>query len=91
MGRRIAQKRDDIPLCIIEGLAMYGERRRLTGRSEPGQINLRRLEELAHIQRRTKWINVTDLLANDGAWSRDSTVAMSANSNVVTVTITGAK
>src|SRR5262245_17402755 len=38
----------DIPMSIVEGLAMYCERRRLFGSSEPGQPNLRRLEELAH-------------------------------------------
>jgi hypothetical protein len=64
----LLDRRDDIPLCIVEGLAMYCERRRLTGRSEPGQVNLRRLEELAHVQRRTNWISVAELLENDGAW-----------------------
>src|SRR5436305_425890 len=46
----LLDRRSDLPFCIVEGLAMYSERRRLTGRSEPGQINLRRLEELAHLQ-----------------------------------------
>jgi hypothetical protein len=64
----LLDRRDDIPLCIVEGLAMYGERRRLTGRSEPGQANLRRLEELAHVQRRLSWISLSELLANDTAW-----------------------
>ncbi len=58
----------DSPRCIVEGVGMYCERRRLTGRSEPGQLNLRRLEELAHLQRGTKWIPVSDLLASDRAW-----------------------
>jgi hypothetical protein len=64
----LLDRRSDIPLCIVEGLAMYSERRRLTGRGEPGQINLRRLEELAHLQRRIRWIPVGDLLADDRGW-----------------------
>jgi hypothetical protein len=64
----LLDRRDDIPLCIVEGLAMYGERRRLTGRSEPGQVNLRRLDELAHVQRRLSWISLSELLASDTAW-----------------------
>jgi hypothetical protein len=64
----LLDRKADIPLCILEGLAMYGERRRFTGPSEPGQINLRRLEELAHLQRRLNWIPVADLLADDRAW-----------------------
>jgi Protein of unknown function (DUF1570) len=55
----------DIPLSVVEGLAMYCERRRLFGRSEPGQPNLRRLEELAHIRRRVPWIEVAELLGDD--------------------------
>ena len=64
----LLNRRDDVPLCVVEGLAMYCERRRLTGRSEPGQVNLRRLEELAHVQRRASWISLSELLANDAAW-----------------------
>jgi hypothetical protein len=58
----------DVPLCIVEGLAMYGERRRLTGTSEPGQVNARRLDELARVQRRLKWIRLVDLLEDDRGW-----------------------
>ena len=47
---------------------MYGERRRFNGPSEPGQVNLRRLEELAHLQRRTKWIATADLIKDDRGW-----------------------
>jgi hypothetical protein len=60
----------DIPTSIVEGLAMYCERRRLFGRSEPGQPNLRRLEELAHIRRRQPWIGVEELLGDDRACFR---------------------
>lgn len=55
----------DIPLSVLEGLAMYCERRRLFGPSEPGRPNLRRLEELAHTRRRQGWIDVSELLTDD--------------------------
>src|SRR5438270_263562 len=45
----LLDRRSDIPLCSVEGLAMFSERRKLRGPSEPGQLNLRRLEELAHL------------------------------------------
>jgi hypothetical protein len=60
----------DIPLSIIEGLAMYCEHRRLFGRNEPGLPNLRRLEELAHTRRREPWIGVEELLNDDRACFR---------------------
>jgi Protein of unknown function (DUF1570) len=60
-------RQGDHALSVVEGLAMYCERRRLFGASVPGQLNLRRLEELAHYQRRTPWISVTDLLVDDRA------------------------
>jgi Protein of unknown function (DUF1570) len=60
----------DIPLSIVEGLAMYCERRRLFGRSAPGQLNLRRLDELAHIRRREPWVGATELLSDDRACFR---------------------
>ena len=60
----------DIPLSVVEGLAMYCERRRLFGRGEPGQPNLRRLDELAHIRRRQPWIGVSELLVDDRACFR---------------------
>jgi hypothetical protein len=63
----LLERKADIPKSIVEGLAMYCERRRLVGRSEPGQANLRRLDELAHIQRREPWINAAELLSDDRA------------------------
>ena len=62
-------RENDIPLSVVEGLAMYCERRRLFGGGEPGRPNLRRLDELAHIQRR-RWIGVEELLADDRACFR---------------------
>jgi hypothetical protein len=65
-------RQSDTPLSIIEGLAMYCERRRLFGHNEPGQPNLRRLDELAHILRREPWIGVAELMVDDRACFRRS-------------------
>jgi hypothetical protein len=61
----LLNRRGDVPSAILEGLACYGEIRRLHGRTGPGEINSLRLDELAHIQRRAKWIRATDLFTND--------------------------
>jgi hypothetical protein len=61
----LLNRKADIPKSIVEGLAMYCEHRRLAGRNEPGQANLRRLEELAHIRRREPWITAEELLTDD--------------------------
>jgi Protein of unknown function (DUF1570) len=63
----LVERKADVPKSIIEGLAMYCERRRLVGRNEPGQPNLRRLDELAHIRRREPWVGVAELLSDDRA------------------------
>jgi hypothetical protein len=55
----------DVPLAILEGLAAYGETRRLRGRTEPGQVNRLRLDDLAYIQRRVKWVKAAELLTDD--------------------------
>jgi hypothetical protein len=55
----------DAPLCIVEGLGMYGESRQVQGPSDLGRINLRRLEDLARTQRMISWIPVRDLLSDD--------------------------
>ena len=55
----------DVPLCIVEGLGIYGEVRTLSGRTEPGQINTIRLADLAHKQRRHGWLPLEQLLTND--------------------------
>ena len=55
----------DVPAAIMEGLGCYGEARRLRGRSEPGLLNSERLDDLAHVQRRAKWIKLADLLTDD--------------------------
>ncbi len=40
---------------------------RFTATAIQGQINGTRLEDLAHVQRRKKWISATDLLTDDAA------------------------
>jgi hypothetical protein len=55
----------DAPLCIVEGLGMYGEARQVQGPSDLGRINLRRLDDLARTQRMISWIPVRDLLGDD--------------------------
>ena len=61
----LLNRQGDVPAAIIEGVACYGEARRLRGRNEPGLLNSERLDELAHVQRRAKWIKLTDLLTDD--------------------------
>jgi hypothetical protein len=55
----------DAPLCIVEGLGTYGEARQPIGPSGLGRQNLRRLEDLAKIQRQIPWIPVKDLISDD--------------------------
>jgi hypothetical protein len=57
----------DAPRAIVEGLASYGQTRPLHGRGEPGRINETLLDDLAHLQRRQKWISAADLLTDDAA------------------------
>jgi hypothetical protein len=61
----LLNRKGDTPAAISEGLACYGETRRLRGRSEPGLLNSDRLNSVAHIQRRTKWISTPDLFTDD--------------------------
>jgi hypothetical protein len=56
----------DVPLAMVEGLALYGETRKTTGRTEPGLVNQERLGTLAHGQRRgLAWIPSGRLLVED--------------------------
>jgi hypothetical protein len=63
----LLNRRGDAPKAMVEGLAAYSETRSLRGPAVPGQINRTRLDDLAHIQRREKWISATDLLTDDVA------------------------
>src|SRR5262249_24462751 len=55
----------DTPLCIVEGFGMYGEARKTSGSCDFGRLNLKRLEDLAKIQRRLPWIPLRELLTHD--------------------------
>ncbi len=59
--------RGDVSVSIAEGLACYGETSRVRGRIEPGLLNFQHLDDLAHVQRRAKWIDTADLFTNDAA------------------------
>ena len=63
----LLNRRGDAPRAVVEGLAEYSETRSLRGPAAPGQINGIRLDDLAHLQRRAKWISATDLLTDDAA------------------------
>jgi hypothetical protein len=63
----LLNRRGDVPLAVLEGLASYSEIRPLHGRQQPGQLNRPLLDDLAHIQRRLDWITATELLCDDDA------------------------
>jgi len=63
----LLNRKGDLPRAIVEGLASYSETRPLHGRGEPGKLNGKLLDDLAHILRRVKWIRATDLLTDDSA------------------------
>ena len=48
----LLNRHGDVPLAIVEGFGTYGEARKTTGSSEYGRKNLKRMEDLARIQRR---------------------------------------
>jgi len=58
----------DTPHCIVEGLGMHGEPRKTSGSSDFGRLNLRRMNDLAKIQRRVPWIPVRELIGNDSVF-----------------------
>lgn len=62
----LLDRRRDVPSAVIEGLAMYGEVRKSSGRTPPGQLNRMRLDDLAKVQRRkVPWIPIDRLLTDD--------------------------
>jgi hypothetical protein len=61
----LLNRRGDVPKCIVEGLGVYGEVRKPIGRSAPGQINARRLNDLSHPKRSPPWIPLATLLTDD--------------------------
>ena len=63
---RLLDPRGDVPACIGEGLAMYGEVREPDGRTPPGAINRERLDGLAALLRQGfGWISLERLIADD--------------------------
>jgi hypothetical protein len=63
----LLNRRGDAPRAVVEGIAAYGETRSLRGPAAPGQINGTRLDDLAHLRRRAKWVRAIDLLTDDAA------------------------
>ena len=61
----LLNRKGDVPVAIVEGLACFGEARRMHGHTEPGLLNTDRLSDLAHLQRRSQWIKIVDLLSDD--------------------------
>jgi hypothetical protein len=61
----LLNRKGDAARSVVEGLAIFSEVRRSTDRSQPGQINQMRLDDLAHIQRRRDWIPTSTLLTDD--------------------------
>jgi hypothetical protein len=72
----LLNRRGDVPVSIIEGLGCYGETRRIRGRNEPGLLNSPRLDDLAHVQRRAKWMSTAELITDDAAASGANTDQM---------------
>jgi hypothetical protein len=61
----LLNRQGDAPRAVVEGIALYGETGSLHGPAVPGHVNATRLDDLAHIQRREKWISAVDLLTDD--------------------------
>lgn len=62
----LLQRLGDVPLCISEGLATYGEVRRPKGQVRIGAINKERLAVLAHAARQGRQLIPTaDLMVHD--------------------------
>jgi Protein of unknown function (DUF1570) len=69
----LLNRRGDVPHSVGEGLAQYGEIRKTTGRTAPGQLHLRNLNTLATARRMdTPWYPVAQLLADDRPFLLDS-------------------
>jgi len=65
----------DVPLCISEGLATYGEVWRPKGRGRVGQVNKNRLDGLPGTARRLReaWLPLPRLLVEDDLLSDEKT------------------
>jgi hypothetical protein len=61
----LLNRHGDVPRCIGEGLAVYSELRKATGRTAPGQLNRGQLATLAAGRRMGHWYPAAHLLADD--------------------------
>jgi hypothetical protein len=63
----LLDRRADVPLCISEGLGMYGEVRRPTGQVKIGAVNTERVKVLGQMhQQNLDWLTAEQLLRDDG-------------------------
>ena len=81
----LLQRLRDVPVSISEGIALYGETRKLDAASPPGKLNNMRLTDLAHVQRKgVAWIPLTRLITDDkliqGSAGFDTTILAYAQS-----------
>ncbi|MEW4567109.1 DUF1570 domain-containing protein [Tautonia sp. JC769] len=73
----LLDRTSDIPLAILEGLAMYGEVRRPNGRVRIGAVNQERLGVLVgELRRGGSLLPTRDLIETDGLFGGDSTVQL---------------
>lgn len=68
----LLNRRGDVPVCLSEGLAMYCELWRPTGRALLGQVNLPRLQVLARPEG-ADWLPLAELLTDDALLENQAT------------------
>ncbi len=62
----LLNREGDVPLCVSEGLAIYAETRKPSGRSMPGQPNPQRVKALAIARKQgAEWTPLPKLLMGD--------------------------
>ena len=62
----LLQREGDVPLALVEGMAMLGEVRKFNAASLPGGVNALRLENIATLRRRNvPWIPLKTLIRDD--------------------------
>jgi hypothetical protein len=70
----LLDRRGDVPVCISEGLAMYGEVWRHLGRSDLGQLNVPRLQVIAESRRQAiSWFPLRRLFVADDLLTDEQT------------------
>jgi hypothetical protein len=58
-------RQGDTPRCVVEGLAMYGEKHDSLGHSAPGQLDFRQIGILTEGNRRSLWFPIAQLLVEE--------------------------